>query len=478
MTGLRGTDLGIDPLLYFISTFFILGVSLLFLRLYPLLLGLLFKAGEKWWNPVAYFSLVNVGRADRNLQFIMLFLILALSFGIMNANQARTINRNIEDRIMYENGAEVVIEPYNNLKHQMDDIVTTRGISTGESFNTQKEVYVQPPYDRYKKIKGVEAMTKVLVNDRDSLSWGSDSISGLNVLGIIPNEFGKAAWFQNGLLPHHINEYLNLMTKAPMGVLLSSNIQKAYDIEAGDKIDIKIGDAGSLPFTVYAFVDYFPACNPYDTEGDKKDKYFAVVNYSYIQRKLPAQPYEIWIKKEKGTGDAFINNEIENNKLVIECVDYAGQKLIRKKNDPMLQGTNGVLTMCFIVTMMVTAIGFLIFWTLSLKDRALKFGISRAVGMPMRDVTLIMIVEQILVSGCAIVTGILLGSISSTIFIPVLQVIYSSAEQVPPFKVIASQGDYARVIGIALAMLFGALAALIALEKRIKVNQILKLGED
>ena len=102
LTGLSGTELSIDPLLYFVSTFFILGISLLFLRLYPLLIRLIFRLGIRIWNPVAYFSLVNVSRADRNQQSIMLFVILSLSFGIINANQARTINNNIIDKVMYE----------------------------------------------------------------------------------------------------------------------------------------------------------------------------------------------------------------------------------------------------------------------------------------------------------------------------------------------------------------------------------------
>ncbi len=144
----------------------------------------------------------------------------------------------------------------------------------------------------------------------------------------------------------------------------------------------------------------------------------------------------------------------------------------------MLLGTNGVFTMCFLITMLIAAAGFIVFWVLSLKDRSLKFGIFRAMGMPMRSVSLIMICEQLLVSGVAIVTGIILGSVASKIFIPLLQIVYSSSEQVPPFVIVAYKSDYARVIGITFVMLITAVAFLYWLVRKINIHQVLKLGED
>ena len=154
------------------------------------------------------------------------------------------------------------------------------------------------------------------------------------------------------------------------------------------------------------------------------------------------------------------------------------QEIIENKNDPMLLGTNGVFTMCFLITMFIAAAGFIVFWVLSIKDRSLKFGIFRAMGMPMRSVSLIMICEQILVSGVAIVTGIILGTVASKVFIPLLQMVYSSSQQVPPFIVVALKSDYGRVIGVTFAMLVTAVAFLYWLVRKINIHQVIKLGED
>ena len=128
--------------------------------------------------------------------------------------------------------------------------------------------------------------------------------------------------------------------------------------------------------------------------------------------------------------------------------------------------------------MLIAAIGFLLFWILSIREKSLKFGIFRAMGMPMGSVTLIMLLEQFLISVVAIVFGVFLGSIASSIFIPMLQMMYSAYHQVPPFKVVAELSDYVKVLGIAGVMLFSALVFLYGLVRSINVHQVLKMGED
>lgn len=475
LTGLKGSELGVDPLLFFITTFFIVGVSLVFLRVYPLLMRLIFMIGIKWWNPVLYFSLVNVSRADKNQQSIMLFIILALSFGIINSNQARTINNNMIDRVMYTNGADVVIEPYNNLKHIKR---STMGAGSGMSASKSTENYKEPPYEEYKKIEGIESITKVFVDNTSTLKSGVANVTDIRLMGIIPHEFAKTAWFRKDLFPHHINEYMNLLTKAQKAALLSADFRDKYGIKKGDKIYLQWGTENAIECTVYEFIDYFPSCNPFLGSGEGGKKSFVVMNFSYISRKLPRQPYEIWIKKDNSITDVMINDQLNERNLSVERVNYSMQEIIENKNDPMLLGTNGVFTMCFLITMFIAAVGFIVFWVLSIKDRALKFGIFRAMGMSMRSVSLIMLCEQILVSGVAIVTGIIIGTVASKVFIPLLQVVNSSSQQVPPFLVVALKSDYVRVIGVTFAMLVTAVAFLYWLVRKINIHQVLKLGED
>ena len=144
----------------------------------------------------------------------------------------------------------------------------------------------------------------------------------------------------------------------------------------------------------------------------------------------------------------------------------------------MLQGTNGALTMGFIVTMIICTIGFLIYWILSIQRRTLQFGILRAMGLKLKDVIGMLLCEQLLVSGTAILVGILIGGIASKLYVPLLQIVYGTADQIPPFRVSAAREDYLQIYLIVFIMLLFGISILGRLISRININQAIKLGED
>ena len=56
----------------------------------------------------------------------------------------------------------------------------------------------------------------------------------------------------------------------------------------------------------------------------------AVINHVYVMKKLPAAPYEIWLKRRMASQTAIINDQ-RCLKLSVERVDYASQSIIQKK---------------------------------------------------------------------------------------------------------------------------------------------------
>jgi putative ABC transport system permease protein len=144
----------------------------------------------------------------------------------------------------------------------------------------------------------------------------------------------------------------------------------------------------------------------------------------------------------------------------------------------MLQGTNGALTLGFLVTLGISIIGFLIYWIISIQERLLQFGVLRAIGMSKPKVVVMLVCEHALVSGIPILLGIAIGGITSRLFVPLLQVVYSAAQQVPPFRVVASAGDYGKIYGVVAFMLATGLAVLAGIASRIQIHQAVKLGEE
>ena len=202
-------------------------------------------------------------------------------------------------------------------------------------------------------------------------------------------------------------------------------------------------------------------------------------NLDSLQSKFTKEPYDVWIKKADGVEDSVLYDYIwSHSELQAESVEYLGQEIIEAKNDPLLQGFNGMLTLGFIITMFICVIGFLIYWILSIKTRTLQFGVFRAMGMSVKNVIGMILCEQGLISLVSILAGVILGGFTSDLFVPMLEMVYSVSEQVPEFVVVASRADYGKIYLIIAFMLLLGIAILSRIIIRTKIDQALKLGED
>lgn len=476
LTQLEGSTLGIDPIIFIVSTLFVIGAALGFLRIYPWIIKIIFQIGKKRWNPICYATFTNVGRIGGQEQFIMLFMMMAMAIGIMNANQARTLNQNLENKIRYLIGADVVVQPTwvdlnNPDNYSLDGYVQTQELSKKEPR------YVEPPFYEYEQLEGVEKATKVIVDEKSSLKlYGERKRGNVTVMGIETYGFGQTAWFDHKLLPTHINNYLNLMASETTAVLVSSNLKEEWDVKVGDVINIALSNGAVIDGVIYQFIDYWPTFNP--VGADQKNHTLVVTNYQYLTNKAGLMPYNIWLRKQPGITDRQLVDSMQQKKLKIDHIAFSDNETVESKNDPFNMGMNGILTLGFIVIMIITTIGFIIYWILSIRSRTLQFGVLRAMGLKQQEVFAMIGMEQILLSLVAILVGIIIGGIGSELFVPLVQLVSSAKEQVPPLIVTAQRSDYYKIYIIAGSMLILGTGIVIHIIKKLKISQALKLGED
>ena len=152
--------------------------------------------------------------------------------------------------------------------------------------------------------------------------------------------------------------------------------------------------------------------------------------------------------------------------------------MVEKKNDPILQGTNGILTVGFIVVLLLCSVGFLIFWILSIQSRSLLFGIFRAMGMTMREVFTMLINEQVFISGVSIAVGALVGHLTSQLYMPLIQLAYAASDNALPLELISQSTDSIRLFAVIGMVMLVCMVILGVLISRMKIAQALKLGED
>ena len=71
-----------------------------------------------------------------------------------------------------------------------------------------------------------------------------------------------------------------------------------------------------------------------------------------------------------------------------------------------------------------------------------------------------------------------IGGITGDIYVPFFQNMYRVDQQIPPFIVSASAGDYIKIYILIAVMLIGGFLVLGNIIKKININKALKLGED
>ena len=479
--GLDSKDLKMDPLLFLVPALFMLGAVIFILRVYPWMIRLIYLTGKKWWPPSLYAALIQVGRSGTQYQFLMVFLILTISTGLFSASAARTLNKNVADKISYANGADIALDIRwaNNNPGGFAPNAQAPGDSGSQADAAKKIQYVEPPFQPFTDLPGVEHVAKVFTKQKATVNLGSSN-SFVTLMGIETDEFGQTEWYRSGLLNHHINEYLNLIAAEPSAVLISKTLADQDHVKVGDTLIMGWDSLNPQPFTVYGIVDYFPTFNPNPQSTDKNASppMLVVANLSYIQNNLTVEPYQVWLKMKPGAERKPLFDALLERKIPVTSIQDTIQRLIDAKNDSFQMAVNGELTLGFIISILISFFGFLLYWILSFNSRLLQFGIFNAIGISFRQLIAMMAAEQALTSGAAVLIGGLIGKLASRIFVPMFQLAFDPKTQVPPFLVVFRAQDTLQLFIIIGLMITIGLLILGFILSRIKIHQALKLGED
>ncbi len=479
----------VDPLLFFMPAIFSLGCGLFALRIYPWFIKLIFWLGKRWWTPALYSTLLQISRSSSQYLTIKVFLIMTIAMGLFSANAARTINGNMEDKIHYTTGSDIQLNIHwdNDAPPPPPPGGGPQAAAESDGITVPKRVsYTEPPFITMTELAGVETAARVF--KKDDAHFNSDGGQDVTTLyGIDTYDFGKVAWMRDGLLRYPINSYLNLIASDPKAVLISRSIADKYKVKPGDRISANWSGLDYAGFIVYGIIDYWPGWNPLpvggaseenETENNVRKPNLIVGHLSYIQNHLALEPYQVWIKLKEGASSKLIYDDLVKKEVPVEEMVDANQQLIRSKNDPFRLAINGVMTLGFVISMMISFFGFLLFWVLTLAGRTLQYGILRAMGISFLQIIGMLLSEQALTSGAAVLIGVFIGNGVSDMFVPLFQLSFNASEQSPPFEIVRQLSDYLQLYSVVGFMLTIGLAVLGIRISRMKITQALKLGEE
>ena len=321
----------------------------------------------------------------------------------------------------------------------------------------------------FRDLEGVQAAARVLQMKGNVVVSGKSTGQGM-IMGIDNADFAKVAWFRPDLFPAHPNQYLNLLGSYEQAVIIPSNYASKYALKAGDLLSITIGQQ-PVEFVIVGILPYWPSQYPDQTP-------FFIANLDYIYDQAPITPYEVWLKMKPDAKVAPIVTALQAKGIELASVKDVRNELIIQKKLPARGGVFGILSLGFLVSVIVSLIGYMLYWFFNLSSRVVQFGVLRAMGLSRKQLTGMLLLEQGFTAGLSIALGIGIGKLTSYFFLPFLQTSQNVKTQVPPFRVVFDSKDtYQLYFVVAFMMITGALLLFLHI-RRLRVHQAVKLGEE
>ncbi|WP_270172150.1 ABC transporter permease [Paenibacillus sp. SYP-B4298] len=491
-TGMTTDQLNVQPFLFFVPALAIFAMGLFFLRVFPWLLKLFNWLGKKFLPVPLYLTLAQLSRSSKAYYPLMILLILTLGLGVYNASAARTIDLNSTERVQYQYGTDVVIEsvwpatPEIPKKAPSNNPNSPGGGSGGGGGNSggggggnggggnnkpapAKMLYTEPPFEVYRTLPGVEAAARVL-NAKANIVVSGRSIGQGNVMGIDNVDFAKVGWFRNDLFPAHPYRYLNLLGMYEHAAIIPSSVAKKFQLKEGDVVSAGMSD-GVIEFVVVGILPYWPSQYPDKTP-------FIIANLDYIYDQVPMTPYKVWLKMEDGAKTTPIVKILLDKGVELASVEDVRIELATQAKHPTRGGVFGILSLGFLVSVIVSLAGYVLYWFFNLSGRVVQFGVLRAMGLSKRQLTGMLLLEQVFTAGLSIGLGILIGRIASVLFLPFLQTADNVATSVPPFRIVFDMRDTMQIYYIVAFMMLTGATMLFLHIRRLRVHQAVKMGEE
>lgn len=475
----------LDPMVFLNASLFIFSGGLFCLRLSRYLVILIDRIGKKRWKPAMYASFLQITRTFRKQSMISVFLVMTIAGGVFDANMARTMNRNSEERIAYDIGTDV----------RMSDTWKLHRLRLQEE-GERTWYYEEPNFEKYRGLteEGIcERVTRVLEDGNVDIGVGNKTLSQCQLLAIMTKEFGETAELMDGLNDRHWFYALNALAENADGVIISRNLAETLEIDVGDSVrytryepfdreDTEV--IGSATGVVCAIVDAFPGYDKYqyvqdeDGNSQEQERYLIVANYASVIDRFGVTPYSVWMRLSDGASVKDVAAFLEEHDILPTDMTAMEEEIADSKNSALIQITNGMFTMTFLISVMVCSVGFLTYWIMSIRSRELLFGIYRAMGMRMKEIHRMLINEQIFGSVLPIAAGGSIGILSTQLFAGLIALVYLPRKHSIPIHIRIYGADMAKLFLVILAVVLVCFLVLRRLLRNMKIAQALKLGED
>lgn len=479
-----------SPLLLVTPALLLLAGALLVLRIFPLgaALGARVAARGKGLTSLLAFS--QVERNPSRYSRMTLLLVLAVGLGLFALTFDSSLVQNGYDRAAYTVGS---------------DIRFTAITSGGNGLGTHDTAILM---QRLQKLPGVLNITQAYRGQASTTAdLGGEQV---NVLGIDPTTFQQAAGvvsWRNDYSSTPLSTLLSEMkaneqggksgsTANPIWAIVSTQFATRYHVKVGDQFILQLNDTalGVTAFVVGATTDEFPTLYPQDEPGgfivaDLNDYLNAII--SNAPPGVAPSIYsanEFWMRTTNNAAQhAQLMKQLSRPDIIPQFnadtqIFSLADQLSSIVANPISAGMRGLLLVGAVTAALLAILGSIVQSLLATRQRARQFAVMRTVGMSGRQLTSLLLGEQVIVYLFGLIGGTLLGLLLATATLPFLQfsdtTINTARLGVPSYTLVFN-GQTALYFYVALVVAF-IIALLIAARyaTSIGLGKALRLGED
>ncbi|MXZ03776.1 MAG: ABC transporter permease [Chloroflexi bacterium] len=239
-------------------------------------------------------------------------------------------------------------------------------------------------------------------------------------------------------------------------VIGSNWFKKELELEVGDTTRLFLGNR-STTVEFVAFADFFPtfpsASSPYLVADLREVQRIMSID----QTRGADATNELWISAPEAKIDdlADIEDLFSFNNLSARLMQHAGSEITRSRSDALTAaGWNGYLGFGFAAVTTVSILAFIVTGWTTYRLRRLELAVLKSMGMSMRQMLLMIGLEQILIASISLAIGAGIGLMLSAVLLPYLAGKDASTLAPPMVAVVGTQ-----MLGILLGIVATALIA-------------------
>ena len=466
---LGGAD---SPLLLVTPALLLLAGALIVLRVLPLGAQAGARVAARGKGLTSLLAFAQVERSPGRYSRMTLLLVLAVGLGFFALTFDSSLTHNVRDQAAFSVGADLRLQTSNGLGDKRDaaELALLRqqpGIATiSEAYRTQLST------------------TPDLGNNP------------VDVLGVDPATFasvaGPVSWrgdYASASLPDLMQRLKAAGQPGRVEALISDDFAAQFHVAAGQDFTLSLPSSGVATFTAAAVVHEFPTLYPQRETGS-----FIVANMSQLFSAIKANlqpgddtslygPNEFWLRYTGAAAqESRLVTTLREGKFHSQGVLSLRDTIAAGQANPVSAGMRGLLLVGAITAALLAVLGSIIQSLLATRQRARQFAVLRTIGMAGRELTGLLLGEQVVVYLFGLVGGIILGLLLSSATLPFLQFSTTTVDPstlgIPPYVLTFNWQAVGYFFLALLAAFIVALLIAARYANTIGLGKALRLGED